>query len=110
MEKLAEYYASGCGPWSMHHNDSVSNLGGFDPANALGAFITVSKSPVLEGMGTYFELVAVTMVSLSEELNVELVHGEMTDFMDRVRFDALDYRSCAPKSDKDINPDIHENI
>lgn len=103
LEDIARYYASGCELWSVH-DESVAHLGEFDPSKTLEAFMRGAPYTVLKGMGMFFDGVAVTMVSFLEALRVELVLGEMTDFMDRVRFDALEYRSCAPTSDRDVDP------
>lgn len=103
LEDIARYYASGCEPWSMH-DESVAHLGEFDPSKILESFMRGAPYTVLKGMGMFFDGAAATVVSLVDALRVELVLGEMTDFMGRVRFDALEYRSCAPTSDRDLDP------
>lgn len=103
LAKIASFYASGCEPWSVHSDDSFAHLAEFDPVLTLQLFMPRSKSPVLEGMGLYFDAVTASIAVCFDEISMELILGEMTDVMERVRFDALEHRSCAPKTDGDVD-------
>lgn len=106
LAKMEDYYASGCKPWTVQSDNSFAHLAEFDPVHTLQSFMPRSKDSVLESMGVYFDLVTVSLLGCYEGLGIELILGEMTDIMERMRFDALEHRLHAPESDKDLDPRI----
>lgn len=105
LAKIASYHASGCEPWSVHDDDPTARLAESDPSKALGDLTPGSlRKPVLTSIGPFFLAFATAIRLLEGKLIIELAHGEMTDFMDRLRFDTLDYRSSVPGSDGYLDP------
>lgn len=103
--KIATYYDSGCEPWIVHDGQRMAHLGEFEPVKTLASIMPgIKKCSVLEGMGMFFDAISPTLVAFQEKLGIELVHGEMTNFMDRVCVGALQYRMVAPGSIEDLDP------
>lgn len=55
-------------------------------------------------MTMWFDVITVSIITLGEKLTIEALVGEMTDVMERIRYDALDHRSLAPRNKKDSDP------
>lgn len=53
---------------------------------------------LLENLGKMFERVGYTVLALYGRLQIEFIAGEMTDVMERLRFDGLEHRRHAPAS------------
>jgi hypothetical protein len=64
-----------------------------DPVEIAEMLLPVTKGGVLQRVGDFFGLVALSVLRLSPRLEIEALVGEMTDTMDRLRWNCLDARS-----------------
>ncbi|ROV89746.1 hypothetical protein VSDG_08634 [Cytospora chrysosperma] len=105
LSNISEYYGSGCQAWSVNDGENPANLAEFDPVDMSDLFITDTPSgTVIKKMSVFFEGVTLGIIMLNEKLVIEAVVGEMADVMERLRYDAMDHRSLAPKDDEGIDP------
>ncbi|ROW07056.1 hypothetical protein VPNG_06673 [Cytospora leucostoma] len=106
LEEISRYHESGCKPWSITYDgDYPANLCQFDPVETADLFVPVDEeAPSIEKMAMWFDLVTVGILTLHGKLTIEAVVGEMTDVMERIRYDALGHRFLAPRNKKDSDP------
>ncbi|KAK3341938.1 hypothetical protein B0T25DRAFT_559628 [Lasiosphaeria hispida] len=77
----------------IRDNDMVPAIES-DPVDAIaGNLLSAEGMGALESVGTFFQCAALPLTELSNRLKIEALVGEMTDIMDRLRWDCLDSRS-----------------
>jgi len=83
-------------PWARNatDEDKVPSLES-DPIELAAKMIPVKKNPegVLDLVGKFFDVVALALIMMSKRLKIEALVGEMTDVMERVRYNCLEARS-----------------
>lgn len=105
LANISRYHNSGCQAWSVDDGEPPANLAEFDPVDLSDLFINDTLSgTVIKKMSVFFEGVTLGLVMLNEKLAIEAIVGEMADVMERIRYDAMDHRSLAPKDDTSIDP------
>lgn len=62
------------------------------------------KGAVIKAMGTYFDAISAIMIMYTGRLHIEIIHGEMTDFMEHLRHDALEHRFVGPTQEHAVDP------
>lgn len=92
----AEGAVAGWLPWAHHgatDEDEVPAIEA-DPIELAGKLSGLSKAKgALETVGSFFGVVSLALVMLSDRLKIEALVGEMTDVMERIRWDCLESRS-----------------
>ena len=58
----------------------------------------------LSGLGQMFDLLAITVMTMNDRLRVELIAGEMADFLERLQHGCLEHRSHRPPDSDSFDP------
>lgn len=59
---------------------------------------------IIDSIAKVFDMLSMSAVSLTGRLQIEMVAGEMTDFLDRLKYDCLDHRSHKPHDKDSLDP------
>lgn len=89
------------GPFTFefHPVTAIQSMGALDPK-------TKSKTSALERLGEVFRHMSISAFTFGREkrLVVEMIIGEVTDVMDRIRYNVLDHRLSTPTKNGTLDP------
>lgn len=82
--KIERYWANNCEPWSVNDGKSFAYLGEFHPLETADQLDAGLSDNAVGGMARLLGGIAVAILIYNKILVLELVLGEMADFMDRL--------------------------